>query len=46
VAGVVGANQVKSLDWRARRVTRLAAVPEEVVALVVGLLETLLRKPC
>jgi mRNA interferase MazF len=45
VAGVVGADQVNSLDWRALRVTRLAAIPEVLVAQVVMLLETLLRKP-
>jgi mRNA interferase MazF len=42
VAGVVGADQVKSLDWRARKATRLGAVPEEVVAKVVRRLQTLL----
>lgn len=30
VAGVVGADQVKSLDWRARKATRIGAIPEEV----------------
>jgi mRNA interferase MazF len=42
VAGVVGADQVKSLDWRARNATWLAAVPEDVVLQVVGRLSTLL----
>lgn len=42
IAGVVGADQVKSLDWRARRTTRIGAVPEEVVAQVVRRLQTLL----
>jgi len=42
VSGVVGADQVKSLDWRARKVTRIAAVPEEVVAEVLQRLQTLL----
>ena len=42
VAGVVGADQVKSLDWRARKVARIGAVPEEVVAEVVRRLQTLL----
>src|SRR5262245_35948494 len=41
-AGVVGADQVKSLDWRARKATRIGAVPEEVVAEVVRRLQTLL----
>jgi mRNA interferase MazF len=43
IEGVVGADQVKSLDWRARRVTRAATVPEDVVNEVVRRLETLLR---
>src|SRR6266852_9522280 len=34
VAGVVGADQVKSLDWRVRQAARIGAVPEEVVAQV------------
>jgi len=42
VTGVVGADQVKSLDWRARKATRIAAVPAEVVALVLQRLQTLL----
>ena len=42
VAGVVGADQVKSLDWRARKATRIAAVPEEIVTQVVSRLQTLL----
>src|SRR5436309_2045051 len=32
VSGVVLADQVKSLDWRARKVTRICAVPAEVIA--------------
>src|SRR6266566_876624 len=31
VAGVVGADQGKSLDWRARKAARIGAVPEEIV---------------
>ena len=42
VAGVVGADQVKSLDWRARKAARIGAVPEEVVAQVLQRLQTLL----
>jgi mRNA interferase MazF len=42
VKGVVGADQVKSLDWRARKVARIAAVPEEVVAQVLQRLQALL----
>ena len=42
VAGVVGADQVKSLDWRARQAARLGVVPDEVVAQVLRRLQTLL----
>ena len=42
VAGVVGADQVKSLDWRARKASLIGPVPEEVVAQVVMRLQTLL----
>ena len=42
VTGVVGADQVKSLDWRARKASRICAVPESVVAEVVRRLRTLL----
>ncbi len=42
VTGVVGADQVKSLDWRARKATRIGTVPEEVVALVLQRLQALL----
>ncbi len=44
VAGVVGADQVKSLDWRARKATRIAAVPEEIVTQVLSRLQTLLEE--
>ncbi|MEW6669521.1 MAG: endoribonuclease MazF [Thermodesulfobacteriota bacterium] len=44
VAGVVGADQVKSLDWRARKATWIGAIPEEVVTQVVSRLQTLLEK--
>src|ERR1700757_1536595 len=30
VTGVVGADQVKSLDWRARKATRIGAISDEV----------------
>ena len=43
VAGVVGADQVKSLDWRARKVSLIGSVPDEVVAEVVRRLQTLLE---
>ena len=42
VAGVVGADQVKSLDWRARKAARIAALPEGLVAEVVRRLLLLL----
>ncbi len=42
VSGVVLADQVKSLDWRARRAARICAVSEEVVAEVLDKLNTLL----
>jgi mRNA interferase MazF len=42
VTGVVGADQVKSLDWRAREASRIGAIPEEVVAEVLRRLQTLL----
>ena len=42
LAGVVGADQVKSLDWRARKTARIVAVPEEIVAQVVQRLQALL----
>jgi mRNA interferase MazF len=44
VAGVVGADQVKSLDWRARKAARIGAVAEEVVAQVLQRLQTLLER--
>jgi len=42
VSGVVGADQVKSLDWRARKAARIGAVSEEVVSQVLERLQTLL----
>jgi mRNA interferase MazF len=44
VTGVVGADQVKSLDWRARKAARIGAVREEVVAEVVRRLRPLLEE--
>ena len=40
--GVVGADQVKSLDWRARKAVRINTLPAEVVAQVLERLQTLL----
>ncbi len=42
IIGVVGADQVKSLDWRARKAEKIGAVSEEVVAQVLQRLRTLL----
>lgn len=42
VAGVVGADQVKSLDWRARKAAHIGAVPKDVLAQVLQRLQTLL----
>jgi len=42
ISGVVLSDQIKSLDWQARRAQFIAAVPEAVVAEVLGRLQTLL----
>jgi mRNA interferase MazF len=42
VRGAALADQVKSLDWRARRVARFSRVPSDVVAQVIRRLVTLL----
>jgi len=42
VTGVVGADQVKNLDWRARKAARIGALPEEVVIKVLQRLQALL----
>jgi mRNA interferase MazF len=42
LTGVVGADQVKSLDWRARKASRIGAVPSQIVAEVLRRLQTLL----
>jgi mRNA interferase MazF len=42
VSGVVLSDQVKSLDWRARRAEFLCAVPDAVVAETLGKLGALL----
>jgi mRNA interferase MazF len=44
VTGVVGADQIKSLDWRARKATWIGAVPEDVVTQVLSRLQTLLEE--
>jgi mRNA interferase MazF len=43
VRGVVLADQVKSLDWRARRAELAARLPDDTCAEVVGKLATLLE---
>jgi mRNA interferase MazF len=45
VSGVVLADQAKSLDWRARKVSRIGGVPAEVTAQVLQRLQTLLSGP-
>ena len=42
VSGVALADQVKSLDWRARKAVRICALPEELVARVLRRLNALL----
>ncbi len=42
VTGVVGADQVKSLDWRARQAARIGEIPGEVVTQVLQRLQALL----
>ena len=42
VKGVVGADQVKSLDWRARQVTLIGDLPKTVIDQVVQRLQALL----
>lgn len=42
VAGVVLADQVKSLDWRVRRAELIGKLPDSVVIEVMGKLRTLL----
>jgi mRNA interferase MazF len=42
VTGVVLADQMKSLDWRARKCDRLCAIPEPAVAVVLRKLNALL----
>lgn len=44
VTGVVLADQVKSLDWRVRKAERICTLPREVIAEVLGKLNTLLSE--
>lgn len=43
IKGVVLADQVKSLDWRARNAEFVERLPESVFALVLGKLSTLIQ---
>jgi mRNA interferase MazF len=43
IRGVVLADQVKSLDWKARKATVCGQVPDETVQEVLGKLQTLLE---
>jgi mRNA interferase MazF len=42
IAGVVLADQIKSLDWRSRDADRICVVAQETLAEVLGKLATLL----
>ena len=42
IEGVVLADHVKSLDWRAREVKRAGSIPEATLAEIVGKLSALL----
>lgn len=42
VTGVVLSDQVKSLDWRARRASRIQRLPDEVIQEVLAKLNTLI----
>ncbi|MBI1748669.1 MAG: type II toxin-antitoxin system PemK/MazF family toxin [Acidobacteria bacterium] len=44
VTGVVLADQVKSLDWKARQCVRLGAIPEQLVVQVLRRLNALLSE--
>lgn len=45
VAGVVLADQVKCLDWKARQAARIGEVPNDVLVRVLRRLDTLLGGP-
>lgn len=44
IAGVVLADQVRSLDWKARRAEKIAEAPADVIDEVLGKLGTLLSR--
>ena len=43
VSGVVGADQIKSLDWRARKAALISVLPQELVTQVLQRLQRLLE---
>jgi mRNA interferase MazF len=44
IAGAILSDQLKSLDWRARKAKRIGELPPEVVGDVLGKIQTLLEK--
>jgi mRNA interferase MazF len=42
IQGVILSDQIRSLDWRARRAERVASLPEETIAQIIERLKTLL----
>lgn len=42
--GVVLSDQVRSLDWRARKASRICSLPDEITAEVLGKLQSLLAR--
>jgi mRNA interferase MazF len=42
IQGVIFSDQIRSLDWRARRAERVASLPEETIAQIIERLKTLL----
>jgi mRNA interferase MazF len=45
IDGVVLSDQVRSLDWRARKASRICSLPSATIEEVVGKLQTLLAHP-
>jgi mRNA interferase MazF len=44
IAGVALADQIRSLDWRARRASRICELPDATTDEILGKLETLLMR--
>ena len=44
ISGAVLADQVRSLDWKVRRATRICPLPPETIDEVLGKIETLLAR--